>query len=309
MLIIGIMCVGIIIGHFGFPQKLKNKNEALQMICTLLLIFSMGVMLGKRENFFSDLTSLGFQSFLFFIIPTGLSLFLTYFLTERFMKKGEVKEEIRPKERIGKDDTKEGAGEWRMAGTALMALILGIIYGVSGMENFLVTLVCSNTDVILDLLMFSVGISIGLKKGIIQNIRTYHFKILMIPFAVVTASAAGGAICALITGCSLRQGASVASGLGWYSLAGITIGNLAGEQLGSIAFLSNLLRELFSFFSIPFLSKRFNYFSCIAVAGATSEDTTLPMMIKYTDEETVLLSVLNGIICSALVPFLISVCY
>lgn len=308
MLIIGIMCVGIIIGHFVFPQKLKNKNEALQMICTILLIFSMGVMLGKKENFFSDLTRLGFQSFLFFIIPTGLSLFLTYFLTEQFMKKGEV-EESRKGNGEKKDTDGKQAGEWRMAGAALTALISGIIYGVSGMENFLITLVCSNTDVILDLLMFSVGISIGLKKGIIQNIRTYHFKILMIPFAVVTASAAGGVICALITGYSLRQGASVAGGLGWYSLAGITIGNLAGEQLGSIAFLSNLLRELFSFFSIPFLSKRFNYFSCIAVAGATSEDTTLPMMIKYTDEETVLLSVLNGVICSALVPFLIAVCY
>lgn len=87
MLIIGIMCIGIIIGHFVFPQKWKKKNETLQMICTILLIFSMGVMLGKRENFFNDLAKLGVKSFLFFIIPTGLSLFLTYFLTERFMKK------------------------------------------------------------------------------------------------------------------------------------------------------------------------------------------------------------------------------
>jgi len=196
-----------------------------------------------------------------------------------------------------------------MAGLAIAALILGIIYGVSGMENFVVTFLCSNTDMILDILMFSVGISIGLKKGIIQKIKTYHFKILMIPFAVVTASISGGVICGLLTGYPVNQGAAMASGLGWYSLAGITIGNLAGEQIGSIAFLSNLLRELFSFFSIPFLSKRFNYYSCIAVAGATSEDTTLPMMIKYTDEETVLLSVLNGVICSALVPFLISFCF
>ena len=66
--------------------------------------------------------------------------------------------------------------------------------------------------------------------------------------------------------------------------------------------------ELFSFFSIPLLS-RLNYYACIAAAGATSEDTTLPLMIKYTDEETVILSVLNGAICSAFVPVLISLCY
>ncbi len=196
-----------------------------------------------------------------------------------------------------------------MAGLAVTALILGIFCGVMEIDNGLIHLICSNTDIILGILMFSVGISIGLKKGIFQKIKAYHFKILMIPSAVVAASILGGAICGLLTGCTVRQGASVAGGLGWYSLAGITIGNLAGEQLGSIAFLSNLLRELFSFFSIPFLSKRFNYYSCIAVAGATSEDTTLPMMIKYTDEETVVLSVLNGVICSAAVPFLLSFCY
>ena len=49
--------------------------------------------------------------------------------------------------------------------------------------------------------------------------------------------------------------------------------------------------------------------ACIAAAGATSEDTTLPMMMKYTDEESVVLSVLNGAICSVLVPVLINACY
>ena len=66
------------------------------------------------------------------------------------------------------------------------------------------------------------------------------------------------------------------------------------------------MREIFSFFIIPFLAVRFNYYTCIAPAGATSEDTTLPMMLKYTNEETVVLSVLNGIICSFFVPILIA---
>lgn len=73
-------------------------------------------------------------------------------------------------------------------------------------------------------------------------------------------------------------------------------------------FLSNLMREIFSFFIIPFLAVHFNYYTCIAPAGATSEDTTLPVMLKYTNEETVVLSVLNGVICSFCVPILISFC-
>lgn len=79
--------------------------------------------------------------------------------------------------------------------------------------------------------------------------------------------------------------------------------------MGSITFLSCLMREIFSFFMIPWIAKYLNYYSCIAPAGATSEDTTLPMMIRYTNEETVVLSVLNGVICSAMVPVLISFCF
>lgn len=85
MLILGVMCFGIIVGNRLFQEKHKRKNEYLQIFCTVLLIFSMGVMLGKKENFFTDLASLGLKSFLYFIIPTGLSLFFVYFLTTRFM--------------------------------------------------------------------------------------------------------------------------------------------------------------------------------------------------------------------------------
>ena len=48
---------------------------------------------------------------------------------------------------------------------------------------------------------------------------------------------------------------------------GVTIENLAGAQMGSIAFLSNLMREIFSFFMIPWIAKHLNYYSCIAPAG------------------------------------------
>ena len=58
-----------------------------------------------------------------------------------------------------------------------------------------------------------------------------------------------------------------------------------------------------------FLARYLNAYTCIAPAGATSEDTTLPMLIRYTNEETVVFAVLNGIICSTFVPVLLSFCY
>lgn len=192
---------------------------------------------------------------------------------------------------------------------ALAALVLGVLYGLSGADSAVITYITSNTDMILYLLMFLVGISIGLHRGILGRIREYHVKILLIPAGIVIGSIAGGFLCGLLTEFSMNESTAVASGLGWYSLAGVSIGKLAGAKLGSIAFMSSLMREIFSFFSIPLIARRLNYYSCIAPAGATSEDTTLPMMIKYTDHETVILSVLNGVICSAMVPLLISFCY
>ena len=60
--------------------------------------------------------------------------------------------------------------------------------------------------------------------------------------------------------------------------------------------------------TIPFISRYLNYSSAIAPAAATSEDTTLGMMIKYTDAEHVVVSLLNGTLISAAVPFLIPLC-
>ena len=196
-----------------------------------------------------------------------------------------------------------------MTAIALLALFLGILCGVFGEDSVFVSWLSLNKDLVLYILMLSVGISIGMHRGFLGKIRKYHVKVFLIPLGTIFGSLAGGVLCGVLTGCPVGTAAAAASGLGWYSFAGITLENLAGARMGSIAFLSNLMREIFSFFSIPFLAKKLNDYACIAAAGATSEDTTLPMMIKYTSEESVVLSVVNGVICSAFVPILISVCH
>ena len=133
---------------------------------------------------------------------------------------------------------------------ALLALFAGILCGTSGMDNWFLSALSTHKDLVLYVLMFSVGISIGLHHGLLRSIRQYHVKIFIIPFGVILGSLLGGAVCGILTGRSIFDGAAVASGLGWYSLSGVAVGNLAGAQAGSIAFLSNLLREIFSFFSI-----------------------------------------------------------
>lgn len=93
MEILMIMGLGVLVGNRFFPKKHKKLNERLQLICTIALIFSMGVMLGKRENFLQELSTLGAQSFLFFLIPTVFSVLCVFLLTRWLMEKSHNKEE------------------------------------------------------------------------------------------------------------------------------------------------------------------------------------------------------------------------
>lgn len=190
----------------------------------------------------------------------------------------------------------------------IAALVLGVAYGLGGLQWPVVEFLTRHTDAVLYLLMFSVGISVGMYRGLAAKIRQYHLRIFLIPAGIMLGSVAGGVLCALLLQMPWNYGAAIAGGMGWYSLAGATIGRLVGAEMGSVAFLSNLMREIFSYLIIPCIALKLNYYTSIAPAGATSEDTTLPMMLKYTNEETVVLSVLNGMICSLFVPVIISIC-
>ena len=84
--VIVIMCIGVLAGKFLLPRTLNRWNQILQVVCTLLLIFSMGVLLGSRENFLEELSTLGIQSVIFFLLPSVGSVLLVYPLTRRFLE-------------------------------------------------------------------------------------------------------------------------------------------------------------------------------------------------------------------------------
>lgn len=98
MIILLVMCAGILAGRFLVPGRVKRLNERIALACTLILIFSMGVMLGQKENFLEELGRLGFSSFLFFLLPTALSIVFVYLLSRRFLEKKKKTEEKEERE-------------------------------------------------------------------------------------------------------------------------------------------------------------------------------------------------------------------
>ena len=297
--ILVVMCVGVLVGATVFPDSLKKANAACTLAATGLLIFSMGAMLGGRDGFLDELASLGAASLAFAVLPIACSIVAVYLLSRAFMsdiarRHAEDAAHVAARESVDAD-----GGEPTMIAIAVGALVLGVAAGLAPVSLPPVDALVAHSDWVLFALMFLVGISVGGSKGLIGKIKQYHVRVLIV------GSIAGGLLAALLCGFSLPVGGAIASGLGWYSLSGVMLTGIAGAEVGSVTFLANLLRELISFFTIPWIARHLNYPTCIAPAGATSEDTTLPMMIRCTNSETVVLSVVNGVICSALVPVLI----
>lgn len=191
-----------------------------------------------------------------------------------------------------------------MVWIAVICLLLGVCCGLWIFPSEVSALISGLSDWILYLLMFLVGISVGLNKLAFRKIREYHLRILIIPFGIALGSVLGGILGGLVLGMPLCDSVPITAAMGWYSLSGVLMTDLSGPGAGAIAFLCNLLREILSFLLIPVIAKHLGYYAAMAPAGATSEDTTLPMFVRYTNEEIVVMAVLNGAICSALVPVL-----
>ena len=298
------MCAGAAVGATVFPCRWKKASENVALGCTTLLIFSMGALLGGRDAFLEELAVIGIASLAFCIVPTALSTALVFFLTDRFMaditKRHAEDARMRDSEADGK-----GKAEAAMVSLAICALAAGVLYGLSHANVAFLDALADHSDLVLYALMFFVGIGVGSSRGLLGKLREYHVRALIVPLGVVAGSVLGGLACAVLLGMPLPVGGAIASGLGWYSLCGVMVSGLAGASAGSIAFLSSLLREIAALLAIPWIARHLNYPTCIAPAAATSEDTTLPMLSRSTNSETVVLAVANGVVCSALVPFLI----
>ena len=183
-------------------------------------------------------------------------------------------------------------------------LVLGILAGIY-MPVGISAVLDQASSMMLLILLFSVGIELGLNRQVFAQVRKLGFRILLIPLGVILGSLFGGAIGAIITHMQLKEGLAIVSGLGWYSLSGILLTNAGNPIGGTISFLSNVFREMITFIAIPFLVKNLNSYSAIAPAGATAMDTTLGMISKHTDGKTAVIAFTSGVICTLLVPVLI----
>ena len=188
-----------------------------------------------------------------------------------------------------------------------VSLVGGLLFGYL----FLDTGVKDTLDLILmsalDVMIFIAGIEIGSNRGILKRICNLHSALLAlaIPLVVACGSICGALLLGHIAGLSAYDSLLVGGGLGWYSFSSVVISAMYSTEIGTVAFLANMMREISGFFLIPLLV-RVHKFLALAPSGAATMDSGLPVVIKYTNLHVGMYSFINGLVLTLIVPVLIS---
>lgn len=183
---------------------------------------------------------------------------------------------------------------------------LGIALGVSNTApDWLVK--TDYSQYALYVLMFLVGVGIGSDSNALKAIGTMNFKVLLIPITTILGTALGVALIApLLSGISIKEAMAVGAGYGYYSLSSIIIKEMHSEWLGVVALLSNVIREVTTLLLAPLFALYFGKIAPICSGGATSMDTTLPIISQSSGKEYAIASLIHGIVLTVLVPFIVS---
>ena len=192
--------------------------------------------------------------------------------------------------------------------------ILGLLAGHSG--NMPSWLMQSNVSfVTLCGLLLFVGIGIGLNPDMKSDIKSLSPRLALLPVATILGSWLGATVTFLIMHSditsilhhrSLADCLAVDSGFSYYSLSSIFITEYRGAELGTIALLANIVREMITLLLTPVLAKWFGPLAPISAGGATTMDTTLPIITQTVGQRYVALSIYHGFVTDFTVPFIVT---
>ena len=194
----------------------------------------------------------------------------------------------------------------------LIFFLLGCVGGLFYTADF--DLHILSVDV-LYLLMLLLGINLGCNQDLKGFVRQFRFKMLLVPIATVTGTFLFSAIAGFILSqWSIFDCMAVGSGFAYYSISSVlitqlkapSIGMQLATELGTIALLANIFREMTALIGAPFIRKYFGCLAPISAAGIGSADILLASISKYSGKEAIPLAILHGILINISVPFFVS---
>lgn len=188
-------------------------------------------------------------------------------------------------------------------------IIIGFfLVGVAcGVAHLLPTWITDYNFYVLCALLFAVGMSVGIDGSMVQRFRALNPRLVWLPLCSILGTFAGSLVAwLLIADRGVTDILAVGSGFGYYSLSSILITEYEGAELGTVALLANIVRELFTLLGAPLMVRFFGTLAPIAAGGATAMDTTLPIISQTAGREYVPVSIYCGFVTDFSVPFLVT---
>lgn len=167
--------------------------------------------------------------------------------------------------------------------------------------------ITEHSSYVLYALMFMVGISIGCDKKTLNSLRNQDLRVVLLPVATIIGTTVAALLIApLLTGMTLREVLAVSAGFGYYSLSSIIITEYSGAEIGTIALIANIVREIMALLLAPLMVRWFSPLGLISASGATSLDTLLPIITRFSGKEFVVISIFHGLVMELTVPVLVT---
>ncbi|MEI7503586.1 MAG: lysine exporter LysO family protein, partial [Paludibacter sp.] len=148
---------------------------------------------------------------------------------------------------------------------------------------------------------------IGNDPSSFKKFRHLNPRLLFLPLMTIAGTLLGVlAVSFFMKNSSVSECLAVGSGFGYYSLSSILITQYKGIELGTIALLSNIMREVITLLFAPWIVKYFGKLSPISAGGATTMDTTFPIIVRNSGKDYAIVSIYHGFILDFTVPFLVT---
>ena len=182
-------------------------------------------------------------------------------------------------------------------------IALGIGYAIAEIGlAFDYQIILSSWNLLL-VFMFLIGLDLAYSP---LDRSWLNWRILLVPLGCILGSLLGACASLLfIQNIGLKDLIMLSQGYGFYSMTGIVVTELRNAELGSVALMNDLFREIFAILFMYLIGWRYPR-SAISSAGATAMDVTLPMVKQSCGNEFIPHAMVSGFILSVLAPIVVS---
>ena len=320
--IITIMLSGMLTGYL-LRRFLFGRLGRVIAALIWTLLFLLGLEVGSNERIVSGLATLGLEAILITLAGTLGSVWAAWGLwryTQRHSASATSSISLRERADIihhaevavdkqAEADANEQESLLKALKGSLVIVgffVLGLLLALSGWIR-VSEQVSDFSFFALAALMACVGASIGSDPQTLKNFRALNPRLVLLPLCTILGTLVATALVSLLLSHrSLTDYLAVGSGFAYYSLSSIFITEYRGAELGTIALLSNISRELITLLAAPLLVRWFGRLAPIAAGGATTMDTTLPVIARTSGNDLVVVSLFHGFVVDFSVPFLVT---